>query len=360
MEGNPIHFGIIGCAEISRKVSRAMSLAPSATLSAIGSRSIDKAKRFAVENGLPEAVNVYGSYEEVLDDPTVEAVYVPLPTSMHVQWAVAVAERKKHVLLEKPTALNVADLDRILEACESNGVQFMDGTMWVHHPRTHKMKELLSDPNRFGELRSVHSDFAYCGDAQFLENDIRVKPDLDGLGALGDTGWYCIRSILWANDYELPKTVTALQGTYFNKAGVILSCGASMVWEDGKVATFHCGLRINLVMDVTVHGSNGTLHLNDFVIPFKETSAPFTFGTKNGWAELSLGWRPLPSEHVVETDLPQEAYMVEEFVRLVKSIKDSGSKPDSKWPTISRKTQLVIDAVKASIDKGCEPINVVS
>ncbi|XP_058096616.1 uncharacterized oxidoreductase At4g09670-like [Magnolia sinica] len=360
MAGNPIHFGIIGCAEVSRKLSRAMSLAPNAILSAIGSRSIDKAKRFAVENGLPEAVNLYGTYQGVLDDPTVEAVYVPLPTSMHVQWAVAVAERKKHVFLEKPTALNVADLDRILEACESNGVQFMDCTMWVHHPRTHKMKELLSDPNRFGELRSVHSIFASCGDAHFLENDVRVKPDLDGLGGLGDTGWYCVRSILWANDYQLPKTVTAFQGTYYNKAGVILSCGASMVWEDGRVASFQCGFRINIVMDVTVHGSNGTLHLHDFVIPFEETSAPFTFVTNTEFKDRQLGWKPFPREHVVTTNLPQEVLMVEEFVRLVKSIKDSGSKPDSKWPTISRKTQLVIDAVKESIDKGCEPINVVN
>ncbi|XP_058096618.1 uncharacterized oxidoreductase At4g09670-like [Magnolia sinica] len=358
MAGKSICFGIIGCAKISRKLARAMSLAPNAILSAIGSRSIDKARRFAVENGLPEAVNVYGSYEEVLDDPTVEAVYLPLPTSMHVRWAVAVAERKKQVLLEKPTALNVADLDRILEACESNGVQFMDGTMWIHHPRTHKMKELLSDPNRFGELRSVHSIVAAGSDAHFLENDIRVKADLDGLGSLGHAGWYCVHLILWANDYMLPKTVTAFQGTIHNKAGVILSCGASMVWEDVKVATFQCAFLINLVMDVSVHVSNGTLHVHDFVIPFEETSAPFRFVTNTGFKELQLGWKPFPSEHVVVTDLPQEVHMVEEFVRLVKSIKDSGSKPDSKWPTISRKTQLVIDAVKVSIDKGCEPINV--
>eukprot|EP00268_Persea_americana_P032074 TRINITY_DN3140_c0_g1_i2.p1 TRINITY_DN3140_c0_g1~~TRINITY_DN3140_c0_g1_i2.p1 ORF type:complete len:364 (-),score=36.20 TRINITY_DN3140_c0_g1_i2:254-1345(-) len=356
--GNPISVGILGCAEIAKKVARAISLAPNATLSAVGSRTVEKAKRFAAENGFPETVKIYGSYEAVLDDPQVDAVYVPLPTSLHVRWAVEAAEKKKHVLLEKPTALHVGELDRILQVCDSNGVQFMDGTMWMHHPRTHKMREMLSNPSLFGQIKSVHSIFSFGGGSDFLENDIRVKPDLDGLGALGDVGWYCIRSILWAVDYELPKTVTALRGPVLNKSGVILSCASSLLWEDGKVATFQCSFLANLVMDVTVVGTKGTLHLNDFVIPFGETSASFTFATESGFTELVTGWKPLPSEHIVETDLPQEALMVKEFATLVGGIRDSALKPDKKWPTISRKTQLVLDAVKASIEKGFEPVDI--
>lgn len=152
---NPIRFGIIGCADIARKISRAISLAPNAVIVAVGSRFLEKAQRFIADNGLPSSIRAYGSYEAVLNDPDVDAVYVPLPTSLHVRWAVAAAEKGKHLLLEKPTALCVADLDRILEACGSNNVQFMDGTMWIHHPRTAKMKELLSDPTRLGELRTV-------------------------------------------------------------------------------------------------------------------------------------------------------------------------------------------------------------
>ena len=162
MAETPIQFGILGCAEIARKVSRAITLAPNATLYAVGSRSLEKARRFAAANGFPPSAKIYGSYEAVLDDPGVDAVYVPLPTSLHLKWAVLAAEKKKHVLLEKPVALNVAELDQILEACESNGVQFMDGTMWMHHPRTAKMKELLSDPQRFGQLKSV-CDCEYIG-----------------------------------------------------------------------------------------------------------------------------------------------------------------------------------------------------
>jgi predicted dehydrogenase len=150
-----IRFGIIGCAEIARKLSRAIALAPNATVTAIGSRSLDKASRFASANNLPPDAKIYGSYEAVLDDPDVDAVYVPLPTGLHVRWAILAAQKKKHLLLEKPVALSAAEFDTIIEACESNGVQFMDGTMWMHHPRTAKMREFLSDKQHFGELKSV-------------------------------------------------------------------------------------------------------------------------------------------------------------------------------------------------------------
>lgn len=143
-ENETIRFGIIGCANIARKLARAIALAPNATLSAIASRSKQKANTFAAENQLPATVRIYGSYDEVVEDPGVDAVYIPLPTSLHVRWAVAAASKGKHVLVEKPAALDVAQLDLILEACESNGVQFMDGSMWLHHPRTAHMEQLLS------------------------------------------------------------------------------------------------------------------------------------------------------------------------------------------------------------------------
>ncbi|KAL5982033.1 hypothetical protein ACLOJK_016101 [Asimina triloba] len=127
MAGNQIRFGIVGCAEIARK-----------------------ARKYAADNGYSDAIKVYGNYEAVLDDPSVDAVDVPLPTSLHLHWAVLAAEKKKHVLLEKPTTLHVLDLDQILRACDSNGVQFMGDTMWMHNPRTHRMREMLSNPTLFG------------------------------------------------------------------------------------------------------------------------------------------------------------------------------------------------------------------
>ncbi|KAH7842633.1 hypothetical protein Vadar_007548 [Vaccinium darrowii] len=356
MSEKPVRFGILGCASIARKISRAINRAPNASIQAIGSRSIDKASRFASENGFPASAAVYGSYEAVLDDPDVDAVYVPLPTSLHVKWAVLAAEKKKHILLEKPVALNVSELDVILQACESNGVQYMDATMWMHHPRTAQMREFLSDPQRFGQLKSVHSIFCYNPGPDFLINDIRIKPDLDGLGCLGDAGWYCIRAILWAADYQLPERVTALPNPEFNESGVILSCGASLSWTDGKIATFYCSFLTNLTMDLTCAGTNGYLHVHDFVIPFQEKVASFYGASNSRW--VNFGCEPTPTKHKVATDLPHEAIMVREFARLVASIEGNGLEPEKKWPIISRKTQLVVDAVKASIDRAFEPVEV--
>lgn len=137
-----------------------------------------------------------------------------------------------------------------------------------------------------------------------------MKPDLDALGAIGDVGWYCIRGILWAADFELPKSVIALRNPVFNKAGVIISCGASLSWEDGKVASFHCSFLSNLTMDLTAVGTKGTLHLHDFIIPFEEKKASFVSAVESGFKELVTGWEPKPSEHTVMTDIPHEALMV--------------------------------------------------
>ena len=155
-----VRLGILGCANIARKVARAIGLSPNATLCAIANRSKEKAEKFAAENGFPASVRVYGSYDQVLEDPGVDAVYFPLPTSLHVRWAVMAANKKKHVLVEKPVALEVAELDRILEAVESNGVQFMDCSMWLHHPRTAHIQDLLfsvplSANNSIGPVRFV-------------------------------------------------------------------------------------------------------------------------------------------------------------------------------------------------------------
>ncbi|KNA12908.1 hypothetical protein SOVF_121650 [Spinacia oleracea] len=205
----------------------------------------------------------------------------------------------------------------------------------------------------------VHAIFTFLADDYFLKNDIRVKPDLDALGALGDVGWYCIRAILWAANYELPKFVTALRNPIRNDDGVLLSCDAALHWEDGKIATFHCSFLSHLTMDITVIGTNGTLHVNDFLIPYKASEVSFKTASKCWFTDKALEWTHKSSEQVVSTDLPQEVLMVKEFSGLVDGIKFRDLAPEMKWPTISRKTQLVIDAVKVSIDKGLQAVEVV-
>ncbi|KAL4577856.1 hypothetical protein LXL04_013971 [Taraxacum kok-saghyz] len=356
-EDNLVRFGILGCAEIARKICRAINLSPNSTIQAISSRSAEKAKQFALKNSLSELVNVYGNYEQVLDDPSVDAVYIPLPTSLHLKWAVLAAQKKKHVLLEKPTALNVVDLDRILEACESNGVQFMDGSMWYHHPRTSRMKELLSDPNFFGQVKTIYSSSSYLPPPIFFENDIRTKSDLDGLGALGDAGWYCIGAILWAMNNKLPTTITTLPATKRNSNGVIMSATVSLHWEQEETtAIFYCSFLSHETMDVMVLGSKGSFHVEDLIIPYEETSATFKCSSGASFADLHIGWNKAEEEVRVQNELPQEALMVEEFSRLVKEIKYYKNKPDTKWAGISRTSQVVLDAVKASLDSGFKTV----
>ncbi|BAT86084.1 hypothetical protein LR48_Vigan03g262600 [Vigna angularis] len=357
-----VRFGILGCAEIARKVARAIDLAPNATLCALASRSKEKAEKFAAENGFPASVKIYGSYDRLLEDPGVDAVYVPLPTSLHVRWVVMAAGRKKHVLVEKPAALDVAELDQILAAVESNGVQFMEGSMWLHHPRTAHIQQLCFVPSSaksIGPIHFIHSTATMAATPEFLESNIRVKPELDDLGVLGDLAWYCIGASLWAKGYQLPITVTVLPDVKRNSAGVILSITVSLLWDQPiqTLATIHCSFLSHVSMDLVICGSDGSVHLRDFTIPYQETSASFdvTFGAK--FVDLHIGWNVKPEEVHVVNELPQEALMVQEFSRLVAGIKDCGSQPSAKWPEISRKTQLVVHAVNKSLELGCKSVS---
>ncbi|KAG2304499.1 hypothetical protein Bca4012_063554 [Brassica carinata] len=345
-DDSQIRIGVFSCTNIVRKVSRAINLAPNATVSAIASisNSIDETKSFAASNNFPPTAKIHGSYESLIEDPDVDAVYFPIPASLHVEWAIRAARNGKHILLDKPVALNVYEFDQIVEACEANGIQFMDGTQWIHNPRTAKIKEFLTDPVSFGQLKSVQSCFSFAANENFLKNDIRVKPGLDGLGALGDAGWYTVQASLLANSFRLPKTVTALPGHVLNDAGIVLSCGALLDWEEGVTATIYCSFLANVTMELTAIGTKGTLRVHDFVIPFQETEASFTTST------ISL------SEHKIVNEIPQEACMVIEFARLVGEIKNRGAKPDGFWLNFSRKTQVIVDAVKESIDNNLEPI----
>uniref|UniRef100_A0A1J3GMV3 Putative oxidoreductase n=1 Tax=Noccaea caerulescens TaxID=107243 RepID=A0A1J3GMV3_NOCCA len=345
-----IRIGIMSCSNIVRKVSRAINLAPNATIAAIASisNSIEETKSFAASNNFPPTANIHSSYESLLEDPDVDAVYFPIPTSLHVEWAVRAAQNGKHILLDKPVAVNVSEFDQIVEACEAYGIQFMDGTQWMHNPRTAKIMEFVNDPVSFGHLKTVHSCFSFAANEYFLKNDIRVKPGLDGLGALGDAGWYTIQATLLANNFKLPKTVTALPGPVLNDAGIVLSCGALLDWEEeeGVSATIYCSFLANLTMEITAIGTNGTLRVHDFVIPFQETESSFTTSSS----------RACYKEHNVVNELPQEACMVIEFARLVGEIKNRGAKPDGFWISVSRKTQLLVDAVKESIDNNLSPV----
>ena len=142
----------------------------------------------------------------------------------------------------------------------------------------------------------IHTSSSFLGSPEFFENDKGVKPDLDALGALGDLGWYCIGSIMWAVDQKQPTTVTAIPAVARNSAGVILSCSASMNWEEETVATFYCSFLDEYTQDITVCASKGTLHIQDFILPYEENSAAFSFVSGAKFVDLHIGWNVKPQE----------------------------------------------------------------
>lgn len=180
-EGPVINWGLMSCANIANKNVRAMQLSKNSKLIAIASRSMLKAKAFADDNGL-ESVTLYSSYDELLNDPNVHCIYLPLPTTLHLEWAVKVANAKKHLLIEKPAALNSSELLEIIMACRSNNVLFMDGVMFMHHDRLNLLRNCLQDPFA-GEVMRVNTSFSFNGSSHgFIGGNIRTSATGDPLG----------------------------------------------------------------------------------------------------------------------------------------------------------------------------------
>ena len=176
----PVRYGIIGSANIARKNVRAISLSPNSVLVALASRDLEKATTFARDNHIDTSeCRLYGSYQgnltcsihsngndilttasELLDDPNVQAVYIPLPTAFRKEWVVKAANAGKHVLADKPVASCSKQLTEMLAACDENGVLFMDGVMFMHHPRFHSLLDFLVDPVT-GPVKLFLNSFAF-------------------------------------------------------------------------------------------------------------------------------------------------------------------------------------------------------
>ena len=186
-----IKWGILGCANIARKNAAAIFDSPECELAGIASRSEQKAEKFRVECGLPDSVICYGSYEDLLQEEWIDAVYVPLPTAIHLEWVLKAFKHKKHVLVEKPLAVDVETLKLMREAAKNSGCLLMDGVMFVHSLRTEKLREVLH-PMRFGEAELVENRYP---SAAMIHSSRTIFVCLRGdpLGCLGDLGWYKIR-----------------------------------------------------------------------------------------------------------------------------------------------------------------------
>jgi D-xylose 1-dehydrogenase (NADP+, D-xylono-1,5-lactone-forming) len=252
-----VRWGLLSTASIGRLVIEASRAADHAAFVAVASRDPARARAFAGELGLEAS---FGSYEELLASGTVDAVYVPLPVALHIEWTVKALEAGKHVLCEKPLATSAADAARCLDAAEAAGRHCVEGLMWRHHPQTTLARKLVAD-GAIGRLAYVRAALSVTVEP----GDIRRSVELGG-GALGDLGCYCVSAIrLFAGE---PTQVSAVQvhdgpARAGDGAGVDLRMAATLRLPAGVLAQFDVALDLTRRDELELVGTEGRLVVPD-------------------------------------------------------------------------------------------------
>src|SRR5881398_272906 len=179
-----VKWGILSTADINRKVIPGVHVSEKAELIAVASRDLLRAEEYAREWEIDRA---YGSYEALLEDADVEAVYISLPNTLHCEWSIRAVEAGKHVLCEKPMSRHVGDVESAFDAAERNGRILMEAFMYRHNPQTKRLRQLV-DEGAIGDLRLVRSCFSY---SLYDAANIRLRTEVEG-GSLMDVGCYCV------------------------------------------------------------------------------------------------------------------------------------------------------------------------
>ncbi|HEX5882668.1 MAG TPA: Gfo/Idh/MocA family oxidoreductase [Actinomycetota bacterium] len=246
-----VRWGVLSTAAIGRLVIEATRSAEHAEFVAVASRDAARARAFADELGLEAS---FGSYEELLAFEAVDAVYVPLPVSLHTEWTVKTLEAGKHVLCEKPLATSAADAARCFDAAEAAGRRCVEGLMWRHHPQTTLARRLVAD-GAIGRLAYVRAALS----VSVPPGDIRRSVALGG-GALGDLGCYCASAIrLFAGE---PEQVWAAQ-VRDGPDGVDLRLAATLRLPGDVLAQFDVALDLTRRDELELVGTEGMLTVPD-------------------------------------------------------------------------------------------------
>lgn len=320
----PVRWGFVGTGRIANSMASMVKLAANAELVAVSSRKMETAKIFADKHGVR---NTFDSWADMFAFDGVDAVYVATPTSVREEICVAAANRGKHVIGEKPFA-NLPSLQRITAACRANGVGFMDGTHFVHHPRTAHIKTHMSES--VGWPWSVDSAFQF--DLADTGN-IRLNPDLEPYGAIGDTGWYNMRA---AVEYCSPDVEIASVDAYLRRHAethAAVSGSGIIVFNDGSTTTWNCGFESGAgIMDLRISGASGVIKLDDFLTQNREDHSA-TYELLRGWGESS-------QPNKIPSAKPGAALMFEDLAATVGS-------PDLFEASVraSERTQEWLDAI---------------
>jgi D-xylose 1-dehydrogenase (NADP+, D-xylono-1,5-lactone-forming) len=246
-----VKWGFLSTASINDKLLPGAKASPDVDLVAVASRDAGRAEAYARERGIQRSC---GSYDELLADPDVEAVYISLPNSMHVEWSIRALETGKHVLCEKPLSRHPDDVERAFDAAEKNGRILMEAFMFRHNPQTKRLVELL-EGGAIGRLRLVRAAFSFpLADA----TNVRLNAELEG-GALMDVGCYCVSgSRLLAGEPEAAygQQVAASSGVDELFAGTLRFPG-------GVLAEMDCGLVLPERDELEAIGEEGSIFLDD-------------------------------------------------------------------------------------------------
>lgn len=251
-----VRWGQLSTANIGlKKVLPGMKQAAHVELVGIASRNLDAARAAAKQLKIPQA---YGSYEELLADPEIDAVYNPLPNHLHVPWSIKALEAGKHVLCEKPIALSAAEAQTLMDAAiKFPHLKVMEAFMYRHHPQWQKAKQLVND-GRIGELRTIQSFFSYYNDDP---NNIRNMADIGG-GGLMDIGCYNISLSRFIFDAEPQRVVGIVE--YDPKLKTDRLASGMLDFRRGT-ATFTCSTQLAGYQRVNIFGTNGRIEIE---IPF--------------------------------------------------------------------------------------------
>lgn len=354
-------WGILSAADIARKNWKSILNSGSGVVAAVASRDRSQARAFVEacqsECPMPEPPAIFGSYEELLADPNIDAVYVPIPTGLRGGWVQRAAAAGKHVMCEKPCARDATELSSMIESCRKAGVQFMDGVMFMHSRRLQAMKDVVWRENGVGTVRRITSAFSFCGDDGFFANNIRLHSGLEPHGSLGDLGWYCIRYTLAMLGEKDPVKVIGRILKESRRADspgpVPVEMSAEMFFADGVSAGFYCSFEAGDQQWARVSGTTGSLVVEDFVLPVFGAELLFEvrrYALQKYGCDFNLeAARRICSvpEYSNSHANAQESLLFRRFNELAQS-----GKPDPSWPEISLRTQRVLDAILKSGREG--------
>lgn len=255
-----VRWGVLSTSNIGRAaVNPAIARSRNGELWAVASREASKAQAFGEEGGFERW---YGSYAALLADPAVDAVYIPLPNKLHLEWAIRAMDRGKHVLCEKPLALDAAECREMESAAKSNGVKLMEAFMYRFHPQTGRVLELLAS-GTIGEVRTIRSCFTF---KLTRPDNIRWSAELGG-GALMDVGCYCVnvsRTMAGVEPYEVQAWAD------WGSTGVDQALVGSMRFKNGVMAHFDCALTMDRRETYEVAGTDGSLLVPAAYLPGTE------------------------------------------------------------------------------------------